>query len=147
MVALSTLRNFPHGSDPMRFLFFRASRKVEVLIFLSRFFRRLYFQLLTFNFQLSDSRGSSLFHKFPQFFRIPRLPQTLSLSQLEPHCVNPATSIRITNKLSLTSVYYRGTIPFELDAPIRPSPAPPHLCGRTLPRFGRRVEIPPPPAP
>src|SRR5216684_5099671 len=34
----------------------------------------------------------SLFHRFPQFFRIPPLPQTLSLGQLEPHCVNPSTT-------------------------------------------------------
>jgi len=27
------------------------------------------------------------FHRFPQFFRIPALPQTLSLGQLEPHCL------------------------------------------------------------
>src|SRR5229473_487495 len=63
MVALSTLRNFPHGSDPMRFLFFRASRKVEVLIFLSRFFRRLYFQLSTFNCRtLAALHFSTNFH-------------------------------------------------------------------------------------
>ena len=37
----------------MRVPIFRASRKVVVLILLSRFFLRLYFQLLTFNFQPS----------------------------------------------------------------------------------------------
>jgi hypothetical protein len=82
-------------------------------IFLSRLFRRLYFQLSTFNFRLSASRGSSLFLRFPQCFRIPPLPQTLSLSQLEPHCVNPATSIRITNKLSLTTINPLATILFD----------------------------------
>src|SRR5260370_34628093 len=41
------------------------------------------------------------------------LLQTLSLRQLEPHCVNPATSIRITNKLSLTRINYRATLSFD----------------------------------
>src|SRR5882724_472612 len=75
-----------------------------------------------------EFRTAAFFHRFPQFFRIPPLPQTLSLGPLEPHCVNPATSIRITNKLSLTSIYYRATLPFELGAPTRPSPAPVDLC-------------------
>jgi hypothetical protein len=57
------------------------------------------------------------FHRFPQFFRIPPLPQTLSLGQLEPHCVNPATSIRITNKLSLTAINYRATVSFDSSSP------------------------------
>jgi hypothetical protein len=58
-----------------------------------------------------------LFHRFPQFFRIPPLPQTLSLSQLEPHCVNPATSIRITNKLSLKTINYRATLSLDNSSP------------------------------
>src|SRR5216684_7457460 len=59
----------------------------------------------------------TLFHRFPQFFRIPPLPQTLSLRQLEPHCVNPATSIRITNKLSLKTINHRATILFDSSSP------------------------------
>src|SRR6266568_8830065 len=60
------------------------------------------------------------FHTFPQFFRIPPLPQTLSLPQLARHCVNPATSIRITNKLSLTSINYRATLSFDSSRPSSP---------------------------
>jgi hypothetical protein len=59
---------------------------------------------------------------FPHFSTIlsnATLPQTLSLPQLEPRCVSPATSIRITNKLSLTGINYRDTISFELGAPTR----------------------------
>ncbi len=59
-----------------------------------------------------ERRDFWLFHRFPQFFRIPPLPQTLPPGQLEPHCVNPATSIRITNKLSLTRINYRATLSF-----------------------------------
>src|SRR5258708_20083372 len=54
---------------------------------------------------------------FPQSFRIPPTPQTLSLRQLEPHCVNPATSIRITNKLSLKTINHRATILFDSSSP------------------------------
>jgi len=61
---------------------------------------------------------------------MPPLPQTLSLRQLEPHCVNPATTIRITNKLSLKKYYYRATIFFELD-----DPSSPLQCGRKPPLF------------
>jgi len=57
------------------------------------------------------------FHRFPQFFRIPPLPQTLSLGQLEPHCVNLAISVRITNKLSLTTINYSATMPFDSSSP------------------------------
>ena len=57
------------------------------------------------------------FHRFPQFFRIPPLPQTLSLPQLEPHCVNPATSIRITNKLSLTG--FTIVLPYRLNSALQ----------------------------
>jgi hypothetical protein len=63
----------------------------------------------------------TLFHTFPQFFRIPPLPQALSLRQLEPHCVNPATSIRIANKLGLTGSNLCDTMFFELAAPTQPS--------------------------
>src|SRR5207245_11275998 len=69
----------------------------------------------------AESRVPSLLHSFPHFFRIPPLPQTLSLLQLVPHCVNPATSIRITNKLFLTIIYYCTTLSFERRAPTRPS--------------------------
>jgi len=48
--------------------------------------------------------------------------------QLEPHCVNPATPIRITNKLSLTTINYRATMPLIVRAHLRPPSAPPHLC-------------------
>ena len=58
-----------------------------------------------------------LFHRFPQFFRISPLPQTLSPGRLGPHCVNPATSIRITNKLSLTIINYRATLPCDSSSP------------------------------
>jgi len=61
---------------------------------------------------------------------MPRLPQTLSLHQLEPCCVKQPTSIRITNKLSLKSVYYRATIPFEVD-----DPSPSMECGGLPPLF------------
>jgi hypothetical protein len=53
--------------------------------------------IFTFNLQLSikdpDPVGTvnppafTLFHGFPQFFRIPPLLQTLPLAQLELHCV------------------------------------------------------------
>ena len=61
--------------------------------------------------------GYLLFHRFPQFFRIPPLPQTHSLRQLAPHCVNPATSIRIANKLFLKSINLRATIVFDSSSP------------------------------
>src|SRR5260370_39474341 len=70
----------------------------------------------------------TLFHTFPQFFRIPPFPQTLSLGQLEPHCVNPATSIRITNKLSLTGINSRATILFDSSSPSS-TRLPPPPCG------------------
>ena len=57
---------------------------------------------------------------FPRISTIlsnPTPPQTLSLGQLQPHCVNPATSIRITNKLSLTSINYSAIIPFDSSSP------------------------------
>jgi hypothetical protein len=82
-----------------------------------------------------------LFHGFPQFLRIPPLPQTLSLGQLEPHCVNPATSIRITNKLSLTVITIVLPCPLIVRAHLRAASPPPHLCVlREL-----CVEIPPSP--
>src|SRR5207245_9477648 len=99
---------------------------------------------------LRPARNFRLFHRFPLFLRIPPLPQTLSLRQLEPHCVNPATSIRITNTLSLTSINYRAIIVFELGDPLSPmeccglpplfplpaptSSSPPNLCVRRLRR-------------
>jgi hypothetical protein len=66
--------------------------------------------------------GNSFFHTFPQFFRIPPLQETLSLRQLEPHCVNPATSIRIANKLHLTGINSYTTIAFDSSSPFSPSP-------------------------
>src|SRR5260370_36890363 len=74
--------------------------------------------LLTFNYEPLAVFNS--FHRFPQFFRMPPFPQILSLYQLEPHCVNPATSIRITNKLSLTAINHRATIPFDSSSPLSP---------------------------
>jgi len=61
----------------------------------------------------AGTRRICLFRRFPQFFRIPPLPQTLSLRQVVPHCVNPATPIRITNKLSLTALNPRAIILFD----------------------------------
>src|SRR2546426_8250407 len=40
-------------------------------------------------FRVARKTGPLIFHRFPQFFQMPPLPQTLSLGQLEPHCVNP----------------------------------------------------------
>jgi len=45
------------------------------------------------------------------------LPQTLSVGQLEPRCVRPATSIRITNKLSLTRINHRATLSLDSSSP------------------------------
>src|ERR1700682_1950560 len=68
---------------------------------------------------------------FPQISTIlsnPTPPQTLSLGQLKPHCVNPATSIRITNKLSLTVITIVLPCPLIVRAHLQPASAPPHLC-------------------
>src|ERR1700682_5155908 len=68
---------------------------------------------------------------FPQISTIlsnPTPPQTLSLGQLKPHCVNPATSIRITNKLSLPVITIFLPCPLIVRAHLRPASAPPHLC-------------------
>jgi hypothetical protein len=79
-----------------------------------------------------DAKGGAyvFFHRFPQFFRILPLPQTLFFLQLGPHCVNPATSIRITNKLSLTRINYRATVPFDSSRPSSPME-----CGGLPPLF------------
>src|ERR1700682_3052650 len=81
---------------------------------------------------------------FPQISTIlsnPTPPQTLSLGQLKPHCVNPATSIRITNKLSLTVITIVLPCPLIVRAHLQPASPPPHLCVlREL-----CVEIPPSP--
>jgi hypothetical protein len=91
-----------------------------------------------------------IFHRFPQFFRTPPLPQTLSLRQLVPHCVNPATIIRITNKLSLTRINYRATLCFDSSSPssyMECGGLPPlflllHPTVRRSPTFGCAVCIP-----
>src|SRR6266446_2109124 len=52
------------------------------------------------NLPLLEGWSANPFHGFPQLSRIPPLPQTLSLGQLEPHCVNSAAFIRVTWGLS-----------------------------------------------
>src|SRR5260370_2236500 len=73
---------------------------------------------------------------FPHFSTVlsnPTPPASPFLPPLEPHCVIPATSIRITNKLSLTSIYHCTTLSFERRAP-------PRISYPSLP-------LPPPPTP
>src|SRR4029077_13251149 len=60
--------------------------------------------LSTFKCRLLTSFGLLPFPQISTILSNAALPQTLSHPQLEPHRVNPATSIRITNKLSLTSI-------------------------------------------
>src|SRR5260370_22831556 len=89
-------------------------------------------------FRSSARVALRLFHRFPQFFRIPPLPQTLSLLQLVPHCVNPATPIPIANKLSLKSINFRATIVFDSSSPFSPLfQRPPALHSAQSPRSFR----------
>ncbi len=60
-------------------------------------------------FRSSARVALRLFHRFPQFFRIPPLPQTLSLRQLVPHC-----------ELSLKSINFCATIGFDSSSPFSP---------------------------
>jgi len=57
--------------------------------------------------------------RFPQIstiFSNPPLPQTLSLNQLKPRCVNRVTFIQISNKLSLIIVNYCAIVPLDIVA-------------------------------
>jgi hypothetical protein len=115
-----------------------AVAKGGALISPLRFFSRLNFQLFTLNDEpLTLCNFSTDFHNSFES----RPPANPSLRQLEPHCVNPATTIRIANKLSLTSINSRATMVFDSSSPFSPPLRRPAGFYSSNPAFGSRAHF------